>query len=413
MAMDVLYPRCAGIDVHKRTAVVTVGWLDEQGRPQRQTRTYSTMTSDIERLRAWLGELGVTHVALESTGVYWKPLFNLLEPHVRVVLANAAHVKAVPGRKTDVRDSEWLLDLMQHGLIQGSFIPEAPIRALRDLTRYRTSLIEERTRELNRVQKVLEDANIKLAAVASEVLGVSGRAMLEALIAGETAPERLASLARGTLRKKHDALVQALEGRVPDHHRFLLRTLLTHVDQLEQAIAELSAEITIRLAPYAEALDLLCTIAGVKRRVAEVVLAELGPDLSRFVDARHLCSWAASCPGNHESAGQRRSGRMRHGNRWLRTVLLQAAWAAIKVKGGYFGAQFRRIARRRGDKRAAIAVAHSILTVIYYVLTRGVPYENLGADYFDRRSPEQQARYHARRLTELGFDVTYEPVAAA
>jgi transposase len=411
--MDVLYARCAGIDVHKRTAVVTVGWVDDQGRRQKQTRTYGTMSGDIERLRQWLVERGVTHAAMESTGVYWKPLFNLLEPHVEVVLANAAHVKAVPGRKTDVRDSEWLLDLMQHGLIQGSFIPDAPIRALRDLTRYRTSLIEERTRALNRIQKVLEDANIKLASVVSEVLGASGRAMLEALIAGATDPEVLASLARGTLRKKHDALVQALAGRIQDHQRFLLRMLLAQVDHLEQAITQLSAEIADRLVPYAEALELLCTIAGVKRRVAEVVLAEIGPDLSRFADARHLCSWAAICPGNHESAGKRRSGRMRHGNRWLRGVLLQAAWAAIKVKGGYFGAQFRRIAKRRGDKRAAIAVAHSILTVIYYVLTRGVPYDDLGADYFDRLRPEQQARYHARRLAELGFDVTLEPIAAA
>src|SRR5215207_3069797 len=411
--MDVLYLRCAGIDVHKRTAVVTVGWVDDQGQRQKQTRTYGTMSGDIERLRQWLVERGVTHVAMESTGVYWKPLFNLLEPHVEVVLANAAHVKAVPGRKTDVRDSEWLLDLMQHGLIQGSFIPDAPIRALRDLTRYRTSLIEERTRALNRIQKVLEDANIKLASVVSEVLGASGRAMLEALIAGETDPEVLASLARGTLRKKHDALVQALAGRIQDHQRVLLRTLLAQLDHLEQAITQLSAEIADRLVPYAEALELLCTIAGVKRRVAEVVLAEIGPDLSRFADARHLCSWAAICPGNHESAGKRRSGRMRHGNRWLRGVLLQAAWAAIKVKGGYFGAQFRRIAKRRGDKRAAIAVAHSLLTVIYYVLTRGVPYDDLGADYFDRLRPEQQARYHARRLAELGFDVTLNPIAAA
>jgi len=352
-------------------------------------------------------------VAMEATGVYWKPVFNRLEPHVEVVLANAAHVKAVPGRKTDVRASEWLLDLMQHGLIRGGFIPEAPIRALRDLTRYRPSLIEERTRALNRIQKGLEAANITLASVASEVLGASGRAMLEALIAGETDPAVLAGLARGTLRKKHDALVPALDGWVRDHHRFLLRTLLARVDHLTQASTELSEEITRRLAPYDEVVALLCTIAGVRRRVAEVVLAEIGPDLGRFADAQHLCSWAALGPGNHESAGKRRSGRMRHGNRWLRSVLLQAAWAAIKVKDGYFGAQFRRIAKRRGDKRAAVAVAHSILTVISYVLTRGGPYEDLGADSFDRLRPEQQARYHARRLAERGFDVTLEPIAAA
>src|SRR5215211_7022597 len=241
--MDLLYPRCAGIDVHKRTAVVTIGWVDEQGRRQRKTRTFGTMTAEIEHLAAWLGEHEITHVAMESTGVYWRPVFNLLEPHVEVVLANAAHVKAVPGRKTDVRDSEWLLDLMQHGPIRGGFIPEAPIRALRELTRYRTSVIEERTRALKRIRKVLEDANIKLASVVSEVLGASGRAMLEALIAGETDPEVLASLARGTLRKKHDALVQALAGRIQDHQRFLLRTLLAQVDHLEQAITQLSAEI--------------------------------------------------------------------------------------------------------------------------------------------------------------------------
>ena len=412
--MEILYPCCAAIDVHKRTAVVTVGWVDDHGQRQRQTRTFSTMTLDLERLRRWLAERGVTHVAMESTGVYWKPIFNVLEEGgLTVVLANAAHVKAVPGRKTDVRDSEWLLDLMQHGLIRGSFIPEAPIRALRDLTRCRTALIEERTRTLNRLQKVLEDANIKLASVATEVLGVSGRAMVEALIAGETDPERLADLARGTLRKKRAALVEALTGRVRDHHRVLLKTLLAHVDHLERTIVDLSAEIDRCLAPYAAAVELLCTIAGVKRRAAEVVTAEIGTDMSRFADARHLCSWAALCPGNDESAGKRRSGRTRRGNRWLRTVLLQAAWAAIKVKDGYFGAQFRRIAKRRGEKRAIIAVAHSLLTVIYHVLKTGTLYEERGAAYFDRLAPERHARYHLRRLAELGYSVTVTSGAAA
>jgi transposase len=411
--MELLHPRCAGIDVHKRTAVVTAAWVDEQGRRRRETRTFSTMTADLERLRDWLVGRGVTHAAIESTGVYWKPLFNLLEGRLTVVLANAHHVKAVPGRKTDVRDSEWLLDLLQHGLIRASFIPAAPIRALRDLTRFRTSLIEERTRALNRIQKILEDANVKLASVASEVLGASGRAMLEAVVAGQTDPEALADLARGTLRKKRAALVEALRGGVRDHHRLLLRTLLGQVDHLDGAIAELSAEIARRLEPYEAAITLLCSIAGVQRRVAEVILAEIGVDMTRFADARHLCSWAALCPGNRESAGKRLSGRLRHGNRWLRAALLQAAWAAIKVKGSYFGAQFRRIARRRGPKRAVIAVAHSLLTVIYHVLSRGVFYEDLGADYFDRRRPEQHARYHVRRLAELGYTVTLEPIEAA
>jgi transposase len=410
--MELLYPHCAGIDVHKATAVVTIGWVDADGKRRKETRTFGTTTPAIQALVAWLAEHGVTHVAMESTGVYWKPLFNLLEPHVTVVLANAAHVKAVPGRKTDTRDSEWLLDLMQHGLVRASFVPDAPIRVLRDLTRYRTSLIEERTREANRIQKVLEDANIKLATVASDVLGLSGRAMLAAIVAGETDPERLALLALGKLRTKHAALVAALTGRVQDHHRLLLKTLLAHVDYLDQTIAELSAEIAGRLEPYAGALQLLCSIVGVKRRAAEVVVAEIGVDMDRFRDARHLCSWAALCPGNDESAGKRRSGRMRHGNRWLRTVLVQGAWGAAKAKRSYLSAQFRRIARRRGPKRAVIAVAHSLLTMIYHVLHRGVFYEELGADYFDRRSPAQHARYHVRRLAELGFAVTLAPAAA-
>jgi transposase len=349
--MEILYPRCAAIDVHKATAVVTVGWVDEGGARRKETRTFGTMTADIERLMAWLGEHGVTHVAMESTGVYWKPLFNLLEPHVEVILANAAHVKAVPGRKTDVKDSEWLLDLLQHGLVEASFIPPAPIRALRELTRHRTSLTQERTRVLNRIQKVLEDANIKLASVAREVLGVSGRAMLEAIVAGEDDPERLALLARGTLRRKHAALVEALNGRVQAHHRVLLRLLLAQVDHLDGAIAQLGGEIRARLEPYEAAVALLCTIAGVKRRAAEVVVAEIGVDMGRFRSSRRLCAWAGLCPGNDESAGKRRSGRTRTGNRGLKTVLVRAAWAAIKHTGGYFEAQFRRIARRRGEKR--------------------------------------------------------------
>lgn len=411
--MEILYPRCAAIDVHKETAVVTVGWVDDRGKRHKETRTFGTMTGEVEQLVAWLGEYGVTHVAIESTGIYWRPLFNLLEPQVEVVLANAAHVKAVPGRKTDVRDSEWLLELLQHGLVAASFIPPAPIRAIRELTRYRATLVGERTRALNRVQKTLEDANIKLASVASEVLGVSGRAMLEAIIAGETDAEVLALKARGTLRKKHSALVQALTGRVQAHHRTLLRLLLAQVDHLDGAIAELGREVQDRLAPYAAAVTLLQTIPGVKQRMAEVIIAELGVDPARFHSARHLCSWAGLCPGNHESAGKRRSGRTRPGNRWLKTTLLQGAWAAIQIKGGYFGAQFRRIAKRRGTKRAALAVAHSLLAVIYHVLKDGTVYHDLGADHFERRPPERQAQALVRRLTDLGYQVTLEPGAAA
>ena len=411
--MDVVYPRCAAIDVHKKTAVVSVGWVDAHGRRQRQTRTFATMTADLCRLADWLSEAGVTHVAMESTGVYWRPIFNLLEERFTVVLANAAHVKAVPGRKTDVRDSEWLLDLLQHGLVRGSFIPPAAIRELRELTRYRTGLVQERTRLVNRIHKVLEDANIKLAAVASDILGVSGRRMLERLIAGETDAATLADLARGHLRRKQVALAAALSGRVRPHHRLLLRELLDHADYLDQAIARLNDAIAERTEPYAAAIDLLCSIVGIKRRAAEVVLAEIGADMSAFPSARHLCSWAALCPGNRESAGKRLSGRTRKGNRWLRAVLLQAAWAATRATGSYPAAQFRRIARRRGAKRAAVAVAHTLLTIIYHVLKDGAYYQDLGAAHFDQTDPEQLARFHARRLAELGYEVSLQPKPAA
>ena len=412
--MEQLYHHCAGIDVHKRTAVVTATWIDPDGVRQQATRTFSTHTGDLRRLRDWLTGVAVTHVAMESTGVYWKPVFNVLEAAgITVVLANARHVKAVPGRKTDVRDSEWLLDLLQHGLIQGSFIPPADVRALRDLTRHRTNLQQDRTRAVNRIHKVLEDANIKLASVVSDVLGVSGRAMLEALAQGTTDPDVLADLARGTLRRKRAELVTALDGLVQAHHRVLLRSLLAQIDHLDGAIGELNAEIAQRLEPFAAALELLVTIVGIQRRVAEVVIAEIGTDMSRFPSARHLCSWAALCPGNDESAGKRRSGRIRPGNGWLRTALVQAAWAATKVKGSSFGALFRRIAARRGPKRALIAVAHRLLTVIYSVLSRQVPYAERGTDYLEEQSSARHARYHLRRLSELGYRVTVEQLPAA
>jgi transposase len=371
------------------------------------------MTADLARMADWFAEQGVTHVALESTGVYWKPIFNLLEERFVVVLANPRHIKAVPGRKTDVRDSEWLLDLLQHGLIQPSFIPPAPIRALRDLTRYRTTLIEERTREVNRIQKVLEDCNIKLAAVATDPVGVSGRAMLAAIIAGEDDPVALAALAKGRLRAKRAALEQALAGRVQPHHRLLLGELVDHIDALDRSIARLNAAIEERTRPFLAAMELLCSIVGVKQRTAEVVVAEIGVEMAAFPSAAHLCSWAAICPGNDESGGRRRSGRTRHGNRWLRRALLQAAWAATHVKESYLAAQFRRIAKRRGAQRAAVAVAHSLLTIAYHLLRTGAVYEERGAAYFDRRDPDKQARYYQRRLEELGYAVQMEPQPAA
>jgi transposase len=412
--MDGLSARCAAIDVPKRTAVVSIGWVDEHGQRQRQTRTCSTMTADLERLGGWLAEQHVTHVAMESTGGFWNPLVTLVEErHVTVVLANAAHGTALPGRTTDVRASEWLLELMQHGLIQGSFIPPAPIRDRREVTRYRPRLIEERTRAVNRVQQVLEDANITVAAVASTTVGASGRAMLAAISAGEDDPQVLADVATAKRRHTRAELVQALSGRVKAHHRLLLREVLNHIDYVDGTIARLSQAIAERTRPVAAAVERLCSLAGVKQRAAEIILAEIGADMRRFPRARPRCSWAASCPGTHERAGKPRAGRTRPGHRWVRSVLVQAAWAAIRTKGSSVGAQVRRIAKRRGEQRAVVAVAPSLLTVIYHVLKNGVVYEELGAAYFDRREPEQRASYHLRRLAELGYEVNLEPRPAA
>jgi transposase len=408
--MDTLQRICAGLDVHKDTVVACIRWLDDRDRVHTEVRTFGTTTPD---LLDWLRSRQVPIVAMESTGVYWKPLFNLLEGTMEVLLVNPEHIKKVPGRKTDVKDCAWIAQLLQHGLLKASFVPGRPIRELRDLTRQRTQLTGEKASVANRIQKVLEDANLKLAAVASDILGVSGRQMLGAIIAGETDPRRLADLAKRKLRRKQAELEQALDGRVKPHHRLLLRELLDHVDYLDAAIARVSAAIEERTRPFETALVLLCSIAGVQRRTAEVLLAEIGPDMSRFPSARHLCSWAAICPGNHESGGKRRSGRTRHGDRWLRAALLQAAWAATRVREGYFGAQFRRIARRRGEKRAAVAVAHALLTVAYHVLKDGRPYHEPGAAYFDRLEPGRLARYHVRRLAELGYDVQLAPRPAA
>ena len=410
--VQILYPRCAGIDVHQKTATVCVRILDQSRRAPSETRTFRTMTADLLDMKGWLAEHGCTHVAIESTGVYWKPVFNVLEDQFTVVLANARHVKAVPGRKTDVRDAEWLADLLQHGLIRGSFIPPAPIRELRELTRYRTTLVQDRTREVNRIQKALETCNIKLGAVASDVLGVSGRAMIEAIIAGTEDPVQLADLAKRKLRAKLPQLEAALAGRVQPHHRVLLRQSLDHVDFLDRSIAELDRQIEERMAPFEWALKLLDEIPGIGRRVAETIIAEVGLDMSQFPSAKHLCSWAAICPGNRESAGKRLSGRIRHGNRYLRAMLVQAAWAASHVKDSYLGAQLRRLAHTCGLKRALVAVAHSILTIIYHVLAKRTPYTGLGPTYFQRVDPDKLTDYHTRRLRDLGFTVTLTPNAA-
>jgi transposase len=411
--MNVVYTHCCGLDVHKKLVVACLMIPGAEGQVVRETRTFSTMTNDLLALLDWLREAGCTHVAMESTGVYWRPIYNLLEGHFTLLVVNAAHMKAVPGRKTDVRDAEWIADLLRHGLLRGSFIPSSTQRHLRDLTRYRTTLVEERARLTNRLQAVLEDANIKLAAVVTDIRGVSARAMLEELISGQTDPETLADLARGRLRSKHDQLVSALHGRFTAHHAFLLTEHLSHLDYLEEAIDRVGTEIQARLQAEQEVLDRLDTIPGVSQRTAEILLAEIGADLSRFPSAKHLASWAGMCPGNHESAGKRLSGKTRKGSRWLKQVLIEAAHVASKTKDTYLAAQYRRLAARRGKKRALVALGHTILIIVYHILTRQTTYQELGADYFDRQEREQLQRRLVRRLEGLGYQVALQPTPQA
>ena len=375
--MDVLHDCCAGLDVHKKTVVACARRVDPAGEVSKSITTFATMTADLLALSDWLAARGVEVVAMESTGSYWKPVFNLLEPRFEVVLVNAHHIKQVPGRKTDVRDGEWIAQLLQHGLLRPSFIPPRPTRELRDLTRQRTRLIREKTSVINRIQKVLEDANIKLGSVASNALGVSGRRMIEAIIRGEYDPVKLADLARMRLRKKIPELQRASRGGVTDHHRSLLRTQMDHLDHLEQLIRRYNERIDEALGPFAATLARLVTIPGVEFRVAEVVLAVVGLDMSRFPTAGHLSSWAGLASGNHESAGKRRTGRTTPGDVWLKTALVQAAWAAYRAKGTHLSRKFRRIAGTRGTKRAAIAVAHTMLVIIYHSLKEGTTYQEI------------------------------------
>ena len=426
--MDVVYPRCGGLDLHKAKIVACVLVPGVAGRPAKEIRTFGTMTADLLELADWLRAADCTHVAMESTAVYWKPVYNLLEEEFTLLLANARHLKAVPGRKTDVRDCEWIATLLRHGLLQPSFVPPRPQREVRELTRYRTALVEERSAEVNRLQKTLEGANIKLAAVASNVVGVSARQMLEGLVAGETDPVVLADLAQGRLREKLPQLQRALSGSVGPHQQFLVAQQLAHLDFLEATIEHVSEEITARLraveppttaeAPGAstapdDALARLQTLPGVGQRTAEVLVAEIGLDMRRFRTAQHLASWAGLCPGNHESAGKRRSGRTRKGSRWLRSALVQAAHAAARKKETYFAAQYRRLAQRRGSKRAAVAVAHSLLGCVYALLRDGTTYRELGADYFVQRDPAAYARRLVRGLEQFGHKVTLEPADPA
>jgi transposase len=407
--MEVMYPRCCGLDIHKRQITACRIIPGAAGQPPKQVRSFGTMTADLLALADWLAAAGVTHVAMESTGVYWQPIYHLLEGQFTLLLVNARHSKAVPGRKTDVRDCAWIADLLRHGLLRPSFVPDRPQRELRELTRYRTSLVQERSAEMNRLQKTLEGATIKLASVATAVLGVSGRQMVEGLIAGAADAATLAGLARGKLQAKRPELARALTGRVGTHQRFLLARQLAHIDFLEEQIAQVSAAINEQLRPFADQIARLETIPGIGRRTAEVLLAEVGPDMVRFPSAAHLASWAGLCPGNNESAGKRRSGRTRRGSPWLRAALVEAAPAAGRSKRTYLAAQYHRLAARRGTKRAALAVGHSILVIVYHLLRDGTTYQDLGPHHFDARDRRAVERRLCRRLEALGYKVTLEP----
>jgi transposase len=408
--MEVLYSCCCGLDVHKASITACVLWAPVGGRTRKEKRRFGTFTADLLQLADWLRACGVTHVAMEATGVYWKPVWNILDGQfTEVLLVNAQHIKAVPGRKTDQKDSEWIADLLQHGLLRGSFVPPQPTRELRDLTRYRVSLAHECNRVANRIQKVLEDANVKLASVATDALGASGRAMLRAMIAGEANVETLAQLAKGLLRNKIPALREALTGRVTEHHRFMLRQLLDDLDHAEAKMTTVEEEIDRRLRPFQDEVARLCTIPGVDRVTAWGVLSEIGFNMEQFPSAAHLASWAGMCPGNAESAGKRLRGTTRKGSAFLRRHLCQAAWAVSTKKQSYLSALFRRVAVRRGTKRATMAVGHAILVIAFHVLKRKTAYVDLGPEYFDRRNAEAVRRSLVKRLQSLGHTVSLGP----
>jgi transposase len=409
--MQVVYERSCGIDVHKQTLVACAVVPGADGQPVKESRTFGTMTEDLEALASWLIGLGVTHVTMESTGVYWKPVYNLLDGRFAILVVNAEHVKAMAGHKTDVQDAEWLADLLRHGLLKGSFIPSEVLRALRDLTRYRTKLGDDHKSEVNRVHKVLEDANIKLASVASDVMGVSARAMLAELVKGQGDAATLAALAKGRLREKQELLQKALSGRVRTHHRFMLAHHLSHIDFLDEAIAQLDHEIEEQMRPFAAALATWDSLPGINQRLAEIIVAEIGADLEPFENADQLASWAGMCPGNHESAGKRKSGRTRKGSPWLRRALIEAAHGAARTKHKYFQALYGRLAARRGKQRAAVAVGHSLLVTGYYLITRQTTYQDLGGNYFDERDREAVKRRAVRRLERLGYRVELAPIA--
>jgi len=411
--MEVVYTHCCGLDVHKKSVTACIIVPGADGKPRKETLTFGTTTKEISRLAERLIADGVTHVAMESTGSYWKPIWNILEGRFTLLLVNAKAVKAVPGRKTDVMDCEWIAKLLRHGLLPGSFVPGREQRELRELTRYRTTQIEERTAEVNRLQKVLEGANIKLGSVATDIMGLSGRQMLAALVSGSQDAAAMAALAKGRLRDKIPQLEEALQGSFGPHQRFLVAKQLAHIDFLDETIEGLDKEIAQRLRPFEEIIVRLDEITGVGRRTAEIILAEIGVDMSRFPTDKHISSWAGMSPGNNESAGKRRSGKTRKGNPALRRVLVQAAHAAGRSKDTYLAAQFRRLAARRGTKKAAVAVGHSILVIAYNLIKHGTSYSDLGGNYFDRRDREALEQRLVLRLKGLGYRVTLEPAEEA
>lgn len=411
--MEILYNSCCGIDVHSKNLVAC---LIKNGK--REIRSFSTMTADLLRMLDWLLHNDCSHVAIESTGVYWKPIFNILEGHLDVVLVNARHIKAVPGRKTDVKDSEWLADCLRHGLLKPSFIPPRHIRDLRELTRYRSTLIKERGSVANRIQKIAESGNIKLSEVVSDALGESSKAMLRSLAAGETDTLKMSELARGRLRSKKPQLQLALEGRLTQAQRWVMAELLTRYEELEAAIKKAEEKIRQQVEdspdPFVgEAISYLDTIVGVGERVAQVIVSEIGVSMEQFPSAEHLSSWAGMCPGNNESAGKRKSGKTTKGSKYLRAALVQAAWAASRKKECYLASQFQRLARRRGKKKAAVAVGHSILVIAYHVIKRRESYKELGGDYFDRKNVEGRKRRLIRELESLGLRVKVEEIGEA
>lgn len=400
--MEVIHERCCGLDVHKKSVVACC--ITPKGK---EVRTFGAMIDDLSELECWIKEHGCTAVAMESTGVYWKPIYNVLEmDNIQLMVVNAQHIKAVPGRKTDVKDAEWIADLLRHGLLRGSFIPTKEQRQLRDIVRYRRSMIDERSREVNRVQKILETANLKLSSVATDIMGVSGRAMLNAIIEGTDDPKLLAALAKGKLRSKIEALEKAFKGFVDDHVRLMLSAQLEHIGQQDETIAKLDAEIKRRMLPFKEDLEILDSITGVGQRSAEEILAEIGTDMERFPSDAHIGSWSGMCPGQNESAGKRKSGKTRKGNKHLRGTLVEASRSAARSKNTYLSAQYHRIAARRGANRAAVAVGHSILIIAYHLLKTRQMYKDLGALYFDQRKEQKVIKNAIRKLESLGLQVT-------